>query len=270
MLLVAPNDDPRAAAAGGVLASRMVEELLATTALEAREVRLGMVFNQTETYPGQSPAAHPGELVTSQRGTVFTGDQLADWRLHTDNGPLWESGTDTYFEASTLALDGRNAGFPRPKALLVVVLFATREDCTIAKPELMFDDSLWPASFYYPHVRCTQPLPGMLRDPADYVDALLAAHEQRIFVAVVASREKPVLGTDKNTGYHIVLGRVHCGLLYLPSRRVATFADAITARQHERIVAGLLTYDEKTEPCVTTRAAELAAQIKAFAFSDAP
>lgn len=265
LLLVGSNDGHSAIALGGVLARRVVDQLLATTSLASRDVRLALVINQTDTYSWTPPAANPGKLVQTPRGTIFYGDQLDDWQEHTwaDSS---ERGLHTYFEAAKLALDGRNAGFPRPNALLVLLLVATTEDCSLAKPELMWDASLWPSSFQSPYTRCYQPLPGMLRDPADYVDVLLAAHPQRIFVVATASREKPELKQDK-AGMSYVRDFFVCSTPYHPSTRVAAFTDVINARQHARIGAGLVQYTNGSKLCIASHAtaAEFATQIRTFA-----
>lgn len=139
------------------------------------------------------------------------------------------------FEAARLALDGRNPGFPRPDALLVVLMFTDQDDCSVANPDIFAQPSLFPADLapsYY--ARCQVAPKGLLKGVSGYIDALLQAHPQRIFVGAVASSDPVTWIPD---GPYVNVGEVvTCDSLKIRSGpRFGHFFDAIEARKHPRL-----------------------------------
>ena len=101
-----------------------------------------------------------------------------------DNG-RWDCSVTQFLEAARLATDGRNPGFLRPDALLLLLFFADREDCSTT------DLALWAPGPWQQesgiNARCAQPPPGLLYPVERYVNAFAALQPSgRVYAALFA------------------------------------------------------------------------------------
>lgn len=95
-----------------------------------------------------------------------------------------------HLEVVDRALDGRNPGFPRADALLVILVGGERDDCSIA------DVTKWQTSLHLLTQNCYRPAPGFLRSPEAIVRAIAARHAGPVLLSVLGDCSEPTFGVD--------------------------------------------------------------------------
>ena len=219
-------------------------------------------------YPESWPLSQDGAgaLSTSRYGPVIDGSRVDVWGAHTAALAVDLGSVPAYLDVMKLALDGRNARFPRPDAMLAIVIFATDDDCSLADPGLLWDIPRWPETHSGSvYTRCADPLPDLLTEPASYLGALLAAHPQRIFVAAFASpMPSSFVPLNNDSSQLVVEVFAQCGWAFQPAPRLGRLVELINAAKHPRLRASLFPFVHQNTICPYQQAAELGAQLVAF------
>ncbi|MCK5798957.1 MAG: hypothetical protein KAI47_17315 [Deltaproteobacteria bacterium] len=204
------------------------------------DIHLGVVSNTVRETSG----CEPGELWTIPTGQLEHAKGEVPILTAESDAETWVRrlgrhdycGLPQYFEAMRFAMDGRNPGFPRPGALLLILLMAPDNDCSLKDASLLSKAELWPPGFHHYYARCCQPPKGLLYDVGGYVDALLRQHSQKIFV-YVATVPRPATFLPDGS-YYYVKNLVACEGLSgtcTAAPRLASFDKAIEARKDPRL-----------------------------------
>ena len=104
---------------------------------------------------------------------------------------LWKNlfaGCDVnqYLETVDRALDGRNPGFPRPGALLVILVLSDHDDCSLR------DATLWQPGTSSSRTGCYGDVPG-LRQPIEYyAPRIVGRHDGPMLFAAFADCSEPI------------------------------------------------------------------------------
>ncbi|MCK5796023.1 MAG: hypothetical protein KAI47_02500, partial [Deltaproteobacteria bacterium] len=179
---------------------------------------------------------HPKDaaLLSSPDGRVVSPGTVS-WTAHAGEDYM-ECWHQNYLEATTRAIDGRNPGFPRPGALLVIFIVAGPDDCSVKDLKLWYDDSLWSPK-YGSRARCYFVPDGFLYPVKRYPPRILAAHGQRSLVVVVGTRRPLKLIVDPgDPRKRLAMDYSPCGYEhYYPAPRLGAFVDAITRQKHPRL-----------------------------------
>lgn len=221
-------------------AARFLRSLLLRKVVHTapKDIHVGMVSATVrETnhcdYPPGSPPSGSLEHGPGEAPIITAEDDEATWKQRLRS--YYGCGLTQYFEPLRLALDGRNPGFPRPDALLLIVLMAPDNDCSIKDKSLLSRSELWPSGFTHAYERCCKnPPEGLLYPVAGYVDALLKAHPQKIFV-FVATVPRPATFVPEGS-YYYAENLVVCNFCTATAApRVWEFTKAIEARKDPRL-----------------------------------
>lgn len=218
----------------------LLERLKAASQLDPASLRLGVVSTSIEGKSiCDSPAPPAGELLEGPSGVrILTGENTAsEWSEQVFSASSPECRNPNFLEAASLAIDGRNTTFPRHDAVLVVLLLANMDDCSVDDFSLWNDPAVWEEDLSW-FARCYRPAEGFLYPVNRYLDSLLQAFPGRIFVAAVGSADKPTYITDP--GGNLTLQTV-CEFSFnlFPTPRIASFIDGIGALGDPRLKGAL-------------------------------
>ncbi len=252
LILTSQNEVPASDFAMGSVAEFLRGLLLRKVVHTApKDIHLGVVSTTVQEtnhcdYPPGFPPSGSLEHRPGEPPIITADDDKATWRQHLRSYHV--CGLTQYFEALRLALDGRNPGFPRPDALLLIVLMAPENDCSMKDKSLLSRSELWPPGFTHPYVRCCKTPPeGFLYPVAGYVDALLKAHSQKIFV-FVATVPRPATFVSEGA-YHYVENLFVCNTFSATAApRVWEFTKAIEARKDPRLHVTMLDLSVRCRP----------------------
>ncbi|MBW2734066.1 MAG: hypothetical protein JRH20_16890 [Deltaproteobacteria bacterium] len=250
VLVIAPYEHDSATARAYLSATpaRLLSKLLEDTELNPQDIRLGVVSTVVEgksVCDSQPPP--PGTLLTGPSGAaLLTGEAGSDlWARHVQSGQgSPECWNPHYLEVATLALDGRNGDFPRPDALLVVLVLNSLDDCSIDDYSLWDQPAVWSPEKIRFTTKCYLPPQGFLFPVQRYPEFFVARHPGRVFVAAISWPTKPSFTTDPS-GY-TVIANGKCSDQIWPAPRMAEFIDAVRAHQDPRLQGSL--YDMGCDP----------------------
>ncbi len=179
-------------------------------------------------------------FVTSKGRRFASGEDSSDeWQAVLQGSPE-ECHLQNYLEVATLAIDGRNPGFPRKDALLVIIIGSAHDDCSIENMKLWDDASLWPAT-YMTNAKCASPPAGLLVPLERYGPRIRAAHPHRTLVVALGYDQPVVINTSPTwPNGEMTVRPLSCNDPSYPTPRLARFVETINTNPHSLLRGAFL------------------------------